>query len=415
MNKKATLSSIALLTIGAQCCNASDFALHGGDRVVFYGDSITDNSPYTTFVETYVLTRFPELNVRYFNAGVGGDRVTGGWMGGVDQRLPRDLFSRRPTVVTVMLGMNDGSYRPFDQSIFDTYRTGFEHIVDEAKKKAPNARLFLIKPSPFDDVTRDPSFPGGYNGVLRRYGEFVGELAQKNGYGAIDLNTPVVDMLTSAKEKDPATAAKIIPDRVHPSAAGHLIMAEAILKSWNAPSLVSSTEIDAKTGANHAENASVSNVKTGPALTWTSRENSLPFPLDRGNAETKLVLASSDFDRALNQETLRITSLADGKYKLSIDGTKVGDFSSGDLAEGINLAQWSTPMNRQASDAFAITGDRTQTRYFIWRQLEFSLGHMPAKEMNPSMNAFAKAEDELIRLQHAAAKPVPHQFELIAE
>ena len=33
------------------------FALRDGDRVVFYGDSITDQRLYTTFVETYVVTR----------------------------------------------------------------------------------------------------------------------------------------------------------------------------------------------------------------------------------------------------------------------------------------------------------------------------------------------------------------------
>lgn len=33
------------------------FDLHDGDRVVFYGDSITDQRLYTTFIETYVITR----------------------------------------------------------------------------------------------------------------------------------------------------------------------------------------------------------------------------------------------------------------------------------------------------------------------------------------------------------------------
>ena len=33
-------------------------------------------------------------------------------------------------------------------------------------------------------------------------------------------------------------AAKMIPDRVHPGPAGHLLMAAALLKSWNAPATV---------------------------------------------------------------------------------------------------------------------------------------------------------------------------------
>ena len=54
------------------------FYLKDGDRVVFYGDSITDQRLYTTFVEDFVVTRFPRMDVRFIHSGWGGDRVTGG-------------------------------------------------------------------------------------------------------------------------------------------------------------------------------------------------------------------------------------------------------------------------------------------------------------------------------------------------
>src|SRR6478752_6938588 len=38
---------------------AEDFYLKDGDRVVFYGDSITAQREYTARVEEFVLTRFP--------------------------------------------------------------------------------------------------------------------------------------------------------------------------------------------------------------------------------------------------------------------------------------------------------------------------------------------------------------------
>ena len=38
----------------------TSFYLKDGDRVVFYGDSITDQRLYTTFTETFVVTRFPK-------------------------------------------------------------------------------------------------------------------------------------------------------------------------------------------------------------------------------------------------------------------------------------------------------------------------------------------------------------------
>src|SRR5271156_5422181 len=138
--------SLSLAAVFAQ----SAFYLKNGDRVVFYGDSITDQRLYTTFTETYVLTRFPKMKVAFVHSGWGGDRVSGGGGGPVDLRLQRDVFAYKPTVMTIMLGMNDGSYRAFDQKIFDTYAEGFRHIIESVQKNLPGIRITLIQPSPFD-------------------------------------------------------------------------------------------------------------------------------------------------------------------------------------------------------------------------------------------------------------------------
>src|SRR6202790_1451097 len=98
-----------------------DFYLKDGDRVVFYGDSITDQRLYTTFTESYALTRFPQMKIDFVHSGWGGDRVTGGGGGPIDVRLQRDVLPYKPTVLTIMLGMNDGRYRPFDPAIFNDF------------------------------------------------------------------------------------------------------------------------------------------------------------------------------------------------------------------------------------------------------------------------------------------------------
>src|SRR5438552_12219675 len=153
-----TLCFVAFVALQAR---AESFALKEGDRVVFYGDSITDQRLYTTFVEDYVVTRFPHEKIRFVHSGWRGDRITGGGGGPIDLRLDRDVIAYRPTVMTIMLGMNDGSYRAFDPSIFDRYARGYEHIVTKVKQALPGVRLTLIQPSPFDDVTRAPTFEGG--------------------------------------------------------------------------------------------------------------------------------------------------------------------------------------------------------------------------------------------------------------
>src|SRR5215210_2713587 len=154
------MKSAACLLSCAIAFAQTPFHLKSGDTVVFYGDSITDQRLYTTFVETYAVTRFPGTKVTFVHSGWGGDRVSGGGGGPIDVRLKRDVFAYKPTVMTIMLGMNDGRYRAFDQEIFDEYANGYRGIVKSVKTALPNIRLTVIQPSPFDDVTRAPNFRG---------------------------------------------------------------------------------------------------------------------------------------------------------------------------------------------------------------------------------------------------------------
>src|SRR5436309_10091108 len=52
---------------------AGDFLINDGDRVVFLGDSITEQRLYTTYIEAYALTRHPEWKLWFRNVGWGGD------------------------------------------------------------------------------------------------------------------------------------------------------------------------------------------------------------------------------------------------------------------------------------------------------------------------------------------------------
>src|SRR6266849_5640911 len=133
MKPNAFIRCSWLITLTALAAHAQSFALKDGDRVVFYGDSITDQRLYTTFTETFVVTRFPRLNVSFVHSGWGGDRVTGGGGGPIDVRLQRDVIAYKPTVMTIMLGMNDGGYRSFNPDTFERYSSGFESIIRNVK------------------------------------------------------------------------------------------------------------------------------------------------------------------------------------------------------------------------------------------------------------------------------------------
>lgn len=398
-----------LLAASAATLWAQPFYLHDGDRVVFYGDSITDQRLYTTFVETYVVTRFPHMNVTFVHSGWGGDRVSGGGGGGIDQRLQRDVFPYKPTVVTIMLGMNDAGYKPYDPATFDTFAKGYQHILDALKQAQPGVRVTLIKPSPFDDVTQAPKFEGGYNAVLVRYGDYLRDLAQKDHFDFADMNTPVTVDLKKALDLDAANAPKLIPDRVHPGPAGHLMMAEALLNAWHAPSLVSAVEIDAAGHLTKAENTRVTNVKK---LVWTQQDDALPLPIDYKDNLISLAAKASGIADGLDREMVKVTGLDPGRYALKIDGEEIASFDAGELARGVNLANYSTPMMKQALDVHQWTLKRANVHNLRWRNIEVPFQDVASEPKNSIMAALDKFDLELTQKQHAAAQPAPHNYEL---
>lgn len=411
------VASILSILLCGMLPGQDGFHLKSGDRVVFYGDSITDQRLYTTFVETYAVTRFPASTVTFVHSGWGGDRVTGGGGGPIEVRLKRDVFAYKPTAMTIMLGMNDARYRAFDQQIFDEYANGYRAIVKSVKTTLPNVRLTAIQPSPFDDVTRAPNVPGGYNSVLVRYGQFVKELAAAEKLAVADLNTPVVSELERAKSLDAAGAERLIPDRVHPGPAGHLLMAKALLRAWNAPAIVTSVEIEGSRGAVvRSENTVLTELaKNGGILTWSQTDKALPMPLNLADAGIALAVKASDFEQTLNRQPLRIAGLASGKYTVRIDGETVGTFSADQLASGVNLAMLPTPMSKQAAEVHALTLKHNNVHFARWRQVEVPLETDGLTQVKAAMDALDRLEQEIVERQRASAQPKARRYELRQE
>jgi lysophospholipase L1-like esterase len=395
----------------------SNFALHDGDRVTFYGDSITEQREYTEDVEEFVVTRFPGWKVNFHNAGVGGDKVSGGWAGPVDLRLDRDVFAWHPDVITVMLGMNDFYYRPDQPGIYSTFADGYRRLVAEMQRNNPSVRITLIQPSPYDDITRDPRFPGGANAVLLKYSDFVAQLAQERHTQIADFNTPLTSIMKVINREVPQLAQQVIPDRVHPQQGGHWIMAESLLKNWQAPSLVTSVSIDAGAVPSFdAANTQVSElVRTKGKITgrtsWTQTDRALPLPFPPAEVDPvlALVLKYSDIVATLDQETLLVHALTTGTYDLLIDGRKIGSFSSDDLASGINLATMETPMLEQARLVAFETekvNNLESARFGI-------INGSVTDEQSITAQALAGAYKNAVDRQRADARPLIHHYELV--
>lgn len=443
-------SLLLILSKQAKAADASSFYLKNGDRVCFYGDSITEQRFYGVDVAAYVRTRFPNLKVKFVNSGVGGDRVTGGWAGPIDLRLERDVFPFKPNVVTIMLGMNDGEYRAFNQQVFATYTNGYEHIIQSLQQHLPDARIILIEPTPYDDVTLAPRFPGGYNAVLLRYAAFVRQLAAEHQLMCVDFMNPLLDVMQKAQAQEPNLAHNVIPGRIHPSPVGELVMAQALLQAWNAPSTVTAVTIDAaKNAVVQSDNTAVNNLKeTDENVSWIQNDESLPFPIlglheiwpqfpptentqwgkpfffwpapepkwNYTNAAAEMIVNLSGFYSALDQEPLRVSGLQTGNYQLKINHQIVGEFSDRQLSDGINLAQYQTPMLEQSYRVLALVWKQTQWRFFAWRGIQTPLmgddDENVQKAADSLVAALEKQKEEIVEQQYPAAQPQPTQYEL---
>jgi len=256
--------------------------------------------------------------------------------------------------------------------------------------------------------------------VLLRYADFVKELANREHLNVADLNNPVVAALEKAKATDSDLAAKIIPDRVHPGPSGHLLMAGALLKSWNAPTLVTSVEIDAQAKrVVKADKTQLIDPTFEPVLSWTQMDEALPMPVDLNDPVVALAVRSSDFMQTLNQQPLKVTGLSAPRYTLKIGDTEVGTFTREQLAEGINLAAEATPMVEQARRVHDLTIKHNNLHFTRWRQIQVPMEGQTAPKTRRAvadlLDALDAEEAELVKDQRAALRIDAHTYALVPQ
>jgi lysophospholipase L1-like esterase len=380
----------------------SDFALRDGDRVLFYGDSITEQRLYTTYVEHYVLTHYPERRITFINTGWGGDQVTRNecvpchGVGGL-ARIKRDVIDHHPTVVTLLFGMNDGRYYDFDEATMKVYTDGLSAIIHELKAKT-KARLYVMTPTVYDGTRNTPwSHTTHYNDVLDRYSEAARQIAAREQLPVIDLHSVTTDALMRVKKSD--SAYTFLPDGVHPEADGQLVMAAEMLRAWGAPA-------------------------NGVEIKWPL-DTDEPIPFGRGDSLTASVTTSLAWPEPLPSEklravwpqitemglvTLRLPGLAPGTYKVSVDGAEAGNVTADDLARGIALNQLSKKSQEDARALAGLIRKRADWFYTRWRQIEVPY----ATEYKATANVVT-AFDTLIAemAERARVMAALHKYEVV--
>lgn len=367
------LLGATLMAVRTQAAPQDDFFFRDGDRVMILGDSITEQRQYSTLIESFVLSRFPAWNISFRNTGVSGDRMGLTSRGGLDKGFARDIGWLKPTAVTIDFGMNDARA---GESGYKTYVENAATLAD--KFAAIKTRVAFITPSSEERYEAGQPAGSAYNVLLRKYSDGLKNVALQKQTVFVDQLTPMITTIEAGRAAGVLSPTqggpRLIPDGVHPNPGGHRVMATYILKGLNAPALVSSVEIDAKTGGVNAQKARVTEVKTGDTLEFTRHDEALPWPYRRStpSPDTELSLKLPGFTPLddLSRYTLQVKNLTAPAYKLSIDDQETGIFPRELLAAGVNLTLRAGPITKQATQLLMAVLDKNVIFFNGWRTVQ---------------------------------------------
>ena len=357
------------------------------DRVVFLGNSITDGGHYHSYIWLYYMTRFPEMNLKFLNAGIGGDRVIE-----MVKRLDADVFAKQPTVLVTTFGMNDSGYFEYNQEEPEKFadlkvKESFDAYQEMEKRflGLQNTRIVLLGSTPYDEqvVIKDNTPFKNKNKAMLRIIDFQRESAKKNKWEFFDFNQSISAINQKFQAKDPSFTISG-SDRIHPDNNGHMVMAYEFLKAQGfVGKKVASIHVDAKNQkAISLDNCEIGNIqKTSKTLSFDYLAASLPYPLDSTARGWGAKFSQYDamkvipFMDEMNQELLKVSGLK-GNYLLKIDDESIAEFTAESLEKGINLASLTqTPQYQQALKVMFLNEERWEIerrfRDYAWVQHYF--------------------------------------------
>ena len=204
------------------------------DRIVFVGDSITDSGRnydalpagwsswgegYVHLINAFTTGVHPEKELMIVNQGISGNRITD-----LKQRWEKDVMGLSPDWVNIMIGVND-VWRHFDSTFsqekqvdMDMFEKIYEELIVTTQSKVKGIILigaFMVEANR-QDAMREK---------LEQYNNVTKKLAEKYNLLYVDIQT-VMDHFTRYQ-----SSYVLSSDRVHPSTAGHLLIAREWIKS----------------------------------------------------------------------------------------------------------------------------------------------------------------------------------------
>ena len=172
------------------------------ERVLFYGDSITDGWRLNEY--------FPGKD--FVNRGISG-QITGEMLG----RMQADVIANKPAVMLVLAGTNDIAR---GVSV-ETIQNNLKMIADLAEKHSIKVILASILPTSDHHKDTNPRFEmtkGRPLAVIRELNQYIASMCRKRGFTYLNYYDEMVDSTGQLK-------AELANDGLHPNADGYRVMA----------------------------------------------------------------------------------------------------------------------------------------------------------------------------------------------
>jgi lysophospholipase L1-like esterase len=201
-------------------------------RILFQGDSITDagrdrsrtepneaaamGGGYAYLAMSRLLADRPELQLEVFNRGVSGNRVPD-----LKARWASDCLDLQPDVLSILIGVNDQWHKVdgrYSGSVKD-YEVGYRQLLEETRRAHPALAIVLCEPF----VLRCGAVTERWFPEFAERRAVAGALASELGIPFVPFQTVFNRALKRAKPEYWAA------DGVHPTPAGHQLMADAWL------------------------------------------------------------------------------------------------------------------------------------------------------------------------------------------
>jgi len=199
--------------------------LSENSHLLFFGDSITDagrdrNDPsslgggYVNLISARLLSQYPEKTLRISNMGIGGNRIAN-----LEERFEQDVLRLEPTVVSLLIGIND-TWRRYDSEIVSLIPE-FQDRYSQMVKKLVDRGIHVIICEPF--LLPFPEDRKKWREDLNPRLIAIREVAWEYNLPYLPLDGAF------AAAASRATASYWLKDGVHPTLAGHSLIAESWL------------------------------------------------------------------------------------------------------------------------------------------------------------------------------------------